>query len=86
MALSITPCNGGHVVFGKEDDIIEGRYGVLKVSPGAAELVYLDGRGRQAIQSFRMMHRHGRFVLDVVALATAGARVADSEASRETVR
>ena len=39
----------GHVFFGKEGDIIEGRYRVLKVSPGSAELAYLDGRGRQTI-------------------------------------
>ena len=39
----------GHVFFGKEGDIIEGRYRVLKVSPGSAEPAYLDGRGRQTI-------------------------------------
>ena len=39
----------GHVFFGKEGDIIEGRYRVLKVNPGSAELAYLDGRGRQTI-------------------------------------
>jgi hypothetical protein len=40
----------GHVLFGKEGDIIEGRYRVLKVSPDAAELAYLDGRGSQTIR------------------------------------
>jgi hypothetical protein len=40
----------GHVFFGREGDIIEGRYRVLKVSPDAAELAYLDGRGRQTIR------------------------------------
>ena len=40
----------GHVFFGKEGDIIEGRYKVLKVSPDAAELSYLDGSGRQTIR------------------------------------
>jgi len=39
----------GHVFFGKEGDIVEGRYRLLKVSPGEAELAYLDGRGRQTI-------------------------------------
>lgn len=40
----------GNVFFGKEGDTIEGRYKVLKVSPDAAELSYLDGRGRQTIR------------------------------------
>ena len=40
----------GHVFFGKEGDIIEGRYRVLEVGPGGAELGYLDGRGRQTIR------------------------------------
>ena len=40
----------GTVVYGKEGDIIEGRYKVLKVSPDAAELAYIDGRGRQTIR------------------------------------
>jgi len=40
----------GNVFYGKEGDIIEGRYKVLKVSPDAAELSYLDGRGRQTIR------------------------------------
>ena len=40
----------GNVFSGREGDIIEGRYKVLKVSPDAAELSYLDGRGRQTIR------------------------------------
>jgi hypothetical protein len=40
----------GNVFYGKEGDIIEGRYKVLKVSPDAAEVSYLDGRGRQTIR------------------------------------
>ena len=40
----------GNVFSGREGDIIEGRYRVLKVSPDAAELAYLDGRGRQTIR------------------------------------
>jgi hypothetical protein len=40
----------GNVFYGKEGAIIEGRYRVLKVSPEAAELSYLDGRGRQTIR------------------------------------
>ena len=40
----------GNVFYGKEGDIIEGRYRVLKISPDAVELSYLDGRGRQTIR------------------------------------
>jgi hypothetical protein len=40
----------GNVFYGKEGDIIEGRYKVLKISPDAAELSHIDGRGRQAIR------------------------------------
>ena len=54
-----TPSPAGQVVFfsngrgnvfsAREGDIVEGRYKVLKISPDAAELSYLDGRGRQTI-------------------------------------
>jgi hypothetical protein len=37
-------------VYGKEGDIIEGRYRVLRVGTDSAELVYLDGRGRQTLR------------------------------------
>lgn len=40
----------GNTLSGKEGDIIEGRYKVLKISPDAAELSYIDGRGRQTIR------------------------------------
>jgi hypothetical protein len=39
----------GTVVNAKEGDILEGRYRVLRVGTDSAELVYLDGRGRQVI-------------------------------------
>lgn len=39
----------GNVIHGKEGDIIEGRYRVLRIGPNSAELAYLDGRGRQTI-------------------------------------
>ena len=39
-----------NVFYGQDGDIIEGRYTVLKVSPDAAELSYVDGRGRQTIR------------------------------------
>ena len=40
----------GNVFYGKEGDIIEGRYKLLKVNADMVELSYLDGRGRQTIR------------------------------------
>lgn len=40
----------GNVFYGKEGDIIEGRYRLLRVGPDAAELSFTDGRGRQTIR------------------------------------
>ena len=40
----------GNVFNGKEGDVIEGRYRLLRVGNDSAELIYLDGRGRQTIR------------------------------------
>lgn len=40
----------GNVFYGKEGDIIEGRYKVLRIGADVAELAYSDGRGRQTIR------------------------------------
>jgi hypothetical protein len=40
----------GNVFYGKEGDIIEGRYRVTLIAPDAAELAHVDGRGRQTIR------------------------------------
>jgi len=40
----------GGVFYGKEGDIIDGRYRLLRVSADQAELAYTDGRGRQALR------------------------------------
>jgi hypothetical protein len=40
----------GNVFHGKEGDIIEGRYRVLRVGTDSVELAYLDGRGRQTLR------------------------------------
>ena len=40
----------GAVFSGKEGDIIEGRYRVLRIGMDSVELAYLDGRGRQTIR------------------------------------
>lgn len=40
----------GNVFYGKEGDIIEGRYRLVRIGPDSLELSYLDGRGRQTIR------------------------------------
>jgi len=40
----------GNVFNGREGDIIEGRYRVLRVGVDSADLIYVDGRGRQTIR------------------------------------
>jgi hypothetical protein len=42
--------NGGDIVNGKEGDIIDGRYRLLKIGAESADLAYVDGRGRQTIR------------------------------------
>jgi len=42
--------NGGDIVNGKEGDIIDGRYRLLKIGVESADLAYVDGRGRQTIR------------------------------------
>ncbi len=40
----------GNTLSGREGDIIEGRYRLLRIGPENVEMVYLDGRGRQVIR------------------------------------
>jgi hypothetical protein len=40
----------GNIFDGKEGDVIEGRYRLLRVGNDSADLIYLDGRGRQTIR------------------------------------
>lgn len=40
----------GDVLYGKEGDIIEGRYRVLRVGTESADLASVDGRGRQTLR------------------------------------
>jgi len=40
----------GNVFNGKEGDVIEGRYRVLRIGDDSADLIYVDGRGRQTIR------------------------------------
>jgi hypothetical protein len=38
------------VYYGREGDIVEGRYRIVKIGVESIELAYLDGRGRQTIR------------------------------------
>jgi hypothetical protein len=40
----------GNVIDGKEGDVIDGRYRLLRIGNDSADLIYLDGRGRQTIR------------------------------------
>lgn len=40
----------GNVFNGREGDIIEGRYRLLRIGADSVELAYTDGRGRQVIR------------------------------------
>ena len=40
----------GNVFDSREGDVIEGRYRLLRVGNDSADLIYLDGRGRQTIR------------------------------------
>jgi hypothetical protein len=42
--------SGGDIVNGKEGDIIDGRYRLLKIGVESADLAYVDGQGRQTIR------------------------------------
>ena len=41
---------GGEIVNGREGDIIDGRYRLLKIGVESADVAYVDGRGRQTIR------------------------------------
>ena len=40
----------GNTFTGKEGDVLEGRYRLLRIGPDSVDLAYLDGRGRQTIR------------------------------------
>jgi len=40
----------GNPFYGKEGDIIEGRYRVLRIAADSVDLAYADGRGRQTLR------------------------------------
>ena len=40
----------GTVFYGRDGDIIDGRYRILRIGPDSADLSYTDGRGRQTLR------------------------------------
>jgi hypothetical protein len=40
----------GNIIQGKEGDIIEGRYRLIRIAGETVDMAYLDGRGRQTIR------------------------------------
>ena len=42
--------DGRNVFYGREGDIIEGRYRILRIGVESIEMVYVDGRGQQTIR------------------------------------
>ena len=42
--------DGRGPLHGKEGDIIDGRYRILKIGTESIDMAYLDGRGRQTIR------------------------------------
>jgi hypothetical protein len=40
----------GNTFTGKEGDLLEGRYRLLRIGPDGVDVAYLDGRGRQTIR------------------------------------
>jgi hypothetical protein len=42
--------DGRNVFYGREGDIIEGRYRILRIGAESLEIAYADGRGRQTIR------------------------------------
>jgi hypothetical protein len=48
--LAVLSDGRGNVFSGKEGDIIEGRYRLLRIGTDSADLSYVDGRGQQTIR------------------------------------
>lgn len=42
--------DGKNVMHGREGDIVEGRYRIVKIGTESVELTHLDGRGRQVVR------------------------------------
>lgn len=46
----LSPGEGMGPLYGREGDIIEGRYRLLRIGPDSLDLEYADGRGRQTLK------------------------------------
>ena len=42
--------DGKNVMYGRDGDIIDGRYRIVKIGTESIELTYVDGRGRQVVR------------------------------------
>ena len=42
--------DGRNVFYGKEGEVIEGRYRIVRIGAESIEMVYVDGRGRQTLR------------------------------------
>jgi hypothetical protein len=49
-AVAILSDNRGSTFYGKEGDVIEGRYKVVRIDGDSVELSFTDGRGRQTLR------------------------------------
>lgn len=48
--IAILSDSAGHVFYGHEGDIIEGRYRVIRIGAESLEIAYLDGTGRRIVR------------------------------------
>lgn len=48
--IAVLSDSAGHVFYGSEGEIVEGRYRILKIGVESIEISYADGRGRQTIR------------------------------------
>jgi hypothetical protein len=48
--IAILSDSRGNVFYGREGDIIDGRFKVLRIGVESAEMSYIDGRGRQTLR------------------------------------
>lgn len=49
-AVAILSDNRGNVFYGKEGDVVEGRYKVIRIGADSVELSFTDGHGRQTLR------------------------------------
>jgi hypothetical protein len=50
LKLAVLSDGRGTPFFGKEGEVVEGRYRILKIGVESIDIAYADGRGRQTIR------------------------------------